>query len=171
MRYLLLFVITILLISACDKENCPNRPLHIIEECSEQDLCMEEAKILSIDCCNFENNDEWIITNETDYKAIQKPLYPIDSAKCKNYKYPEIDFTTHTLLIKGTFVGGCNEPFYSYRFELDTIKNECNISINIWQEGSCSQLFGKYHKLLIPVLPPEYSINFNVNEYCCDCLN
>ncbi len=102
--------------------------------------------------------NEWVITNDSLYQLLKTALekYPKDG--CDTTHLPPIDFSKYTLLGKRT-EGGCR--LYNKRKVIDDKVNKQYIyEIKVKQCGICKRLVTNMNWVLVPKLPPGYSVKF-----------
>ena len=110
----------------------------------------------------FELKDsEFVINSDAKYSKLLE--YRSSSPGCENFELPEIDFSKKTLLGKFAWGVGC-----SIDFEREVIRDEPNktivYSIKVVEEGLCEMAGSSMNWILIPKVPSDYSIEFEVHS-------
>jgi hypothetical protein len=112
---------------------------------------------------NYEN-DEIVFRNKEQYQYYENIIraHPAN-VNCDTAKLPEIDFEKFTLLGKETHGGGCG-----VKFEREVLKDTKNkkiiYKISVEYIGPCYMLFVSYNFVLVPKIPADYEIEFQVEK-------
>jgi hypothetical protein len=100
-----------------------------------------------------------IITNEKDYQALLND--PSPHPECTSYKLPPIDFSKYILIGEVIGVAGCTQP--ETRKELIKIPSEKKYLLKtlVKQNGICLISFTVKIWVIIPIIEPDYKIDFS----------
>lgn len=104
---------------------------------------------------------EFIINTVEEYQALLEFRSPADF--CKDFKLPPIDFSQYTLLGKYTEGGGCSIDF-KRNVAWDDANKKVAYSIDIIEIGACMKLAVSMNWILVPKIPPNYNVIFEVKE-------
>lgn len=104
-------------------------------------------------------DSEFIINSDEKYQALLD--YKSPSSRCENFELPPIDFTQNTLLGKYAQGGGCSIDFVRKVYKDDSNK-KIIYSIKVVEEGLCEMLGMSMNWILIPKVPFDYSVEFEV---------
>ncbi len=102
---------------------------------------------------------EFIINSNQEYQTLIG--YKVRIQECEDFKLPQIDFSQYTLLGKYTQGGGCSVDFVSKVYKDDS-KKKISYSIKIDEEGYCEKLVESMNWVLIPKVPFDYSVEFEI---------
>ena len=111
---------------------------------------------------NKQNNI--VITNDSLYRQLEDSLkiHP-QNLYCDTAHLPPIDFSKYTLLACKS-MGACSIGFIN-RLVLEDKKYKKYIyRINIKYEGQCKLLVITWNWVLVPKLPKDYCVSFELNE-------
>lgn len=157
--YILIFLISLLFLYSCEKEDI-NSGLIICEhdfgECFV-DIPKEPGAF---------DKKEYIITDDSSYQAIELSVYTSKS-QCLNPQKPSVDFSKYSLLGKYAEGGG------NVRMKREVIDNKSNLQYiyKIKVKGCAffsTKLAYDMNWVLVPKLPPGYNVKFEV-EYSIFC--
>lgn len=105
--------------------------------------------------------DGIVITSQVEYETLLE--YRADSPACRSAVLPHIDFSEHTLLGKYTTGSGCSVTFEKNVYK-DTENRNIIYTITIVEEGNCEMMAMNMNWITIPVVPPGYTVVYQVRE-------
>lgn len=143
-----------------------------INSCSKNPFCnvkSGESGIIisnySFDCIAFDlgpKGEQVIIDSDSSFKAfIDKDLEHARSYNCDINNFLRIDFTQHTLLGLDASGGGCDIGFERIVNKDDTNKLY-KYTVKVTECGGCKQMAKSMNWVLVPKLPQDYKVEFEV---------
>ncbi|MEM5871494.1 MAG: hypothetical protein QW051_01335 [Candidatus Aenigmatarchaeota archaeon] len=146
--FMIIAVIGIILIAGCVQQFTRNEIQFI--DMNEQLTCID----------SFELRDgEFIINSDQEYQVLLD--YKSPSPGCENFHLPSIDFSQYTLLGKYAEGGGCSIVFVRKIYK-DESNKEITYSIKVEGKGYCEKLGMSMNWALIPKVPSDYNVKFEV---------
>ncbi len=99
--------------------------------------------------CSQARDGKYIITTHKEYQALidNRSSHP----NCSGYTFPEIDFTSYTLIGFVAGVKGCYSPLVN--IDYSTNGEDCEVDLNISTRGLCKMKNMVVKWLLIPRTP------------------
>jgi hypothetical protein len=148
MKYTLILLTALLLATSGQSCNKIRRNNGVITEEPEISGCFDESV-----------SDERIIRTQQAYAALaQGP----DGQQCPYGSFPEIDFDRYTLL--GKYASGkCKAKFFRQVLQDDAAKT-VTFNILVKDRGLCKSAAISWNWVLVPKIPEDYTITFNVEE-------
>lgn len=117
----------------------------------------------SLDCIStFDANNrekEFVVNTEAEYQDLIN--YKSTSSRCTNFVLPAIDFSKKTLLGKYTSGGGCSIDFAKKVYKDDS-NRKVKYVIDVIEQGACEKLGFSSNWILIPKIPSNYIVEFQV---------
>ena len=104
---------------------------------------------------------EFVINSEEEYLKLLE--YRSLNPRCENFELLEIDFSKKTLLGKYAEGVGCSINF-EREVKRDETRKKIVYSIEVVEEGLCEMLGSSMNWILIPKVPPGYSVDFEVEK-------
>lgn len=104
---------------------------------------------------------EFVINSEEEYLKLLE--YRSLNPRCENFELLEIDFSKKTLLGKYAEGVGCSINF-EREVRRDETRKKIVYSIEVVEEGLCEMLGSSMNWILIPKVPPGYSVDFEVEK-------
>lgn len=160
------FVVGIIFISGCIQKEKINPDVPVVQQDTDmQKFSQNEIQFTdmggTLNCINtFDLRDkEFIITSNEIYHSLLQ--YKSTHPRCENFELPSIDFSQYRLLGKYAQGGGCSIDFVRKVFRDDSNK-KIIYSIKVVEEGSCEKLGASVNWILIPKVPSDYSVEFQV---------
>jgi hypothetical protein len=145
------------LLIGCAEQVRANGPSEMIEIAYEN---------LDLRCVGRGGSQEFVINTEEEYQSLihnSPDLHPNPGLDCVGYAFPKIDFSSKTLLGKGTSSGGCTVKF-ERKVLRDNVKREYIYQINIKHSGSCDMAWHSNNFILVPKISSNYTIKFWLTE-------
>ena len=104
--------------------------------------------------------DSFVINSQDEYKKLQSDAMQFFNCKWDT-KPPEIDFSQKTLLGKYAQGGGCSIDFKKKVYRDDSNK-KIIYSIYVIEKGGCAKVGFDGNWILIPKIPSDYNVEFEV---------
>ncbi len=101
---------------------------------------------------------QYIINDEATYQSLG--ILPINSPDCEGSSLPEIDFNTYTLL--GLYADGACDVSFDRIVEKDEAAMKYIYTISVTSCGNCESLRFGMNWVLVPKLPENYTVDFEV---------
>ncbi len=105
-----------------------------------------------------------IINDVKTFKKLIRQQSPPNNSSCADIDFTQIDFEKYTLLGKFTGMGGCKLPYYDHQIVIDEKNKKCIYKIKITTYGLCEPYYMNMHWVLIPKLPKDCIVEFEVEE-------
>lgn len=101
------------------------------------------------------------LTDQQYADSVRRILYSVlpfrGTEKCS---HPGFDFSRYTLLGQDSHGGGCSQPTYATSILRDDQNGTVTFTVNILQHGNCAMGFSRNTWVLVPKVPPGYTIRF-----------
>jgi hypothetical protein len=140
MRNHTFLLVLILLLASCNSDvsqpYVPTLIPHIVMPCLEDSYAFSPTLVIDTD---------------SDYVRYVRTTACGDTA---------IDFSRYTLLGQNGNSGGCEKPFYELSVMRDDLKKVVHFKAVIMERGYCTVIQIKYLWILIPKVPPSYTVTF-----------
>ena len=141
----LAFLLTLSLAFSCNKVNLCGL---------EQDVTLGDIEeVLDLNCF-VEGENQQIIRSTEELEAL------FANRPCEGTA-PNIDFSQFTLLGQYGGATGC-ERFYSRSVSINENQRKYNFRVRVSECGGCEPWEVRWHWVLVPVLPEDYSVNFEL---------
>jgi len=99
--------------------------------------------------------------NSQMYQLIPKMSYEEYLATC--YVFPEVDFARYSVLGAQATGTGCNVTFEKHVYR-DAQSKKIIFTVAVIEEGACEMRSYNRNLILVPRIPPEYSVEFLVQS-------
>lgn len=109
-------------------------------------------------------NEEMVIRDEAAYERFAEEIrIDLQNADCDTASLPPIDFSQHSLIGVYTRGGGCKAD-YERTVSLNHDDRQVTYQVSVTYSGLCYMLISHFNWALIPALPSNYSVHFEVSE-------
>lgn len=156
MRKAMLLPILFLLFTACDDKS----PEDITDEV-ELDVDILSACFSGFDGFEYE---QLVIRDAAAYQQLEEETRAdIQHVNCDTASLPSIDFSRYTLIGVNTSGGGCGAD-YQRKVIWDEADERVTYHVSVTYSGPCYMLIGSFNWALIPALPEDFAVRFEVKE-------
>jgi hypothetical protein len=100
--------------------------------------------------------EEYTITTDSSYQLL------LGNSVCQNFSLPPIDFNQYSLL--GKFTRGQCRVTFKPQVVVSATSMQYVFTIYIFEKGSCKKEAQDMNWVLVPKLPPGYSVLFEIKE-------
>lgn len=146
----ILFLIIALLLS-CNKED-------IITGVIAQEL---DLSICLSSVLDYETDNEFIFKEDSTYNNFLSLHKEEIEQNCVSYQFPEIDFTSYSLLGKLTMAEG-KIKYYKREVIIDDENSNYIYNITVYTKSFNKIQAVDYNWVLVPKIPENYLVEFNV---------
>lgn len=157
-KYSFSILILALLMAACTRTDDAPDGCKYVEV--ESGIIQNEVEVLN--CIIEKMEDNYVIKDSVAYASFQAEVKS-SSISCDNAEFPEIDFSESTLLGLWADGGGCSINYYRSVGKLVDSK-EYLYTVTVQECGFCEMYGFSYNWVLVPKLPADYSVRFQVKS-------
>ena len=137
--------------------------LFLLANCQKSEIFVNGLEEIDLGSCIEFSDYHYVIDSEENYLNLLTDLRT-DSADCKTYLLPPIDFSEKTLI--GFFTKGVGCTIFYTREVLLAPEREAYIyKVVVNQQGSCRDPFPEMNWITVPKLPENYEVIFDVSYH------
>lgn len=151
MKNKFLFFLIISLLLSCNKEDIITGVI-----VQEVDLSICLSSVL-----DYETDNEFIFKEDSTYDNFLNLHKAEIEQNCENYQFPEIDFSSYSLIGKLTMAEG-KIKYYKREVIINDDNSKYIYTITVYTKSFNKIQAVDYNWVLVPKIPENYTVEFNI---------